>query len=66
MNRKNIASIVIFISVMIINVTTLLKGIKHHEDSLVTMGSIGCGMIMLAFILTMAKLIKNKKRQQSL
>jgi hypothetical protein len=66
MNKKNIVPIVIFISVMVINATTILKGIKHHEDSLVTMGSIGCGIIMLAFILTMAKLINDKKRQQSL
>ena len=66
MNRKNIVPIVIFVSVMITNITTILKGIKHHENTLVTMGSIGCGLIMLAFILTMAKLIKDKKRQQSL
>ncbi|WP_134737952.1 hypothetical protein [Mucilaginibacter psychrotolerans] len=66
MNRKNIAPIVIFFSIMVINVTTMLKGIKHHEDYLVIIGSIGCGLIMLAFILTMAKLIKANKRQQGL
>ena len=66
MNRKNILPIITFISVMVINLTTILKGIKHHEDYLITMGSVGCGFILIAFTLTMAKLIKDKKRRQSL
>ena len=66
MNRRNIVPIVIFVSVMVTNITTILKGIKYHENYLVIIGLIGCGLIMLAVILTMAKLIKDKRRQQSL
>ena len=62
MDRKNILPVVTLICVMIINITTLLNGIKHHEDYMIIIGSIGCSLILIAFIVQMIKLNKQKKR----
>jgi len=61
MNKKNILPTITLICVMLINVTTVLKGIKHHENYLITMGSIGCGLIVIAFIAQIVRMNKEKK-----
>ena len=63
MDRKNILPVVTLICVMIINITTLLNGIKHHEDYMIVIGAIGCGLMLIAFILQGVKRNKEKKSQ---
>jgi hypothetical protein len=51
---------------MVANIATVLKGIKHHEDYLITMGSIGCAMILAVAVLQIVKINKEKKKRQIL
>ena len=63
MNKKNILPIITLVSVLLINVSTLLNGIKHHEEYMLVIGSIGCAMILVASVIRIVKVNKEKKRQ---
>jgi hypothetical protein len=66
MNKKTILPTITLICVLIINITTVLSGIKHHENYLITMGAIGCTMILIVAVLQIVKFNKDKKKRQIL
>jgi len=50
MNKKPILQIILFVSVLIINVCTLINGIRHHENWLTITGSVGLALILFAAV----------------
>jgi len=63
MNKnQSVIFYITFISVLVINITTLLKGIKQHETWLIVVGAIG--MVLMA-IPGMIRLPKLRKREIS-
>jgi hypothetical protein len=66
MNRKTALPIITLVCIMIINITTLMNGIRHHENYLIVMGSIGCALILAAFVVQLIKNNRVKKKRQTL
>jgi hypothetical protein len=51
MNKKPILQTIMFVSVVIINITSIANGIKHQENWLTIAGSVGLALILFAGVL---------------
>jgi len=61
MNKKqSVLFYVTFISVLVINITTLLKGIRQHETWLIVLGAVSLGLMAIAAIIVLVKTLKLK------
>jgi len=63
MNKKNIYQSITFISIVVINITTLLGGIKHHESYRIILGGIGVGLMAIAMIGQFVSNYRQKRKQ---
>ncbi|SHM68497.1 hypothetical protein [Mucilaginibacter sp. OK098] len=54
-----------YICVLVINTTTLISGIKHHETWRIVVGLIGMVLILVAIVLTLTGYKGHKKEQVS-
>jgi hypothetical protein len=55
----------IFISIAVINITTLINGIQKHETWRIVVGSISLALMLVAAVLTFISYKKNKGEQVS-
>lgn len=55
----------IFVSVVVINITTLINGIQKHETWRIVVGSISLALMLVAAVLTYISYKKNKGEQVS-
>jgi len=50
MNNKPILQIILFVSVLVINITGIVNGIRYHENWLTVAGSVGLALIIFAAV----------------
>lgn len=49
-------------SIIIINITNLISGLKHHDNLLITMGAIGSALLLIAGIIKITHSWKARKK----
>ena len=55
----------IFISVLVINITTLINGVQKHETWRVIMGAASLGLMVIAGIIVLISSRRHKNKQAS-
>jgi hypothetical protein len=60
MNKKSLLQRLVFVSIVIINISTIVNGVRHHENGWVIAGSISLALIITAVIRNVINAYRDK------
>jgi len=63
MNKKLVVPFIVFLSILVIDITTLISGIRNHEVWRISVSSISLALVLLVAIIVTIKTNREKRKE---
>jgi hypothetical protein len=63
MNKKLVVPFIVFLSILVIDITTLISGIRNHEVWRISVSSISLALVLLVAIIVIIKTNREKRKE---